>query len=83
MEFSAEFGRVGFTAVFLRMKHGYVGYIEEMPIVNSHGRTITEARKTLRELASLVFDDERRKSHELMAGKDFVREAFFIPLRAA
>ena len=72
-----------FTAVFLKSKHGYVGYIEELPIVNSHGRTIDEARRTLRDLAALVFDEERRKSYELTAGKDLVREAFFIPLRPA
>jgi predicted RNase H-like HicB family nuclease len=70
-----------FTAVFMKLKHGYVGYIQELPIVNSHGRTLEEARRGLRELAALVFDEERRKWRELAAGKDFVREAFFIPLR--
>jgi predicted RNase H-like HicB family nuclease len=72
-----------FTAVFLKSKHGFVGYIEELPIVNSHGRTLDEARRALRELTILVFEHERRSSYELIAGKDFVREAFFIPLRAA
>ena len=72
-----------FTAVFLKSKYGYVGYIEELPIVNSHGRTLDEARRALRELTALVLDHERRRSYELTAGKDLVREPFFIPLRAA
>jgi predicted RNase H-like HicB family nuclease len=75
--------RIAFTAVFLKMKHGYVGFIEELPLVNSHGTTIEEARSTLRQLAALVFDEERRRSRELVAGKDVVREAFVIPARAA
>jgi predicted RNase H-like HicB family nuclease len=75
--------RIAFTAVFLKMTHGYVGFIEELPLVNSHGSTIDEARSTLQKLAMLVFDEERRSSQELMAGKDVVREAFVIPAQAA
>jgi predicted RNase H-like HicB family nuclease len=74
---------VTFTAVFLKAKHGYVGFIEELPLVNSHGRTIDEARRTLQELAALVFDEERRNAHELTAGKEVVRESMVIPLQPA
>jgi len=75
--------RMAFTAVFMRMKDGYVGFIEELPLVNSHGRTIDEARQMLVQLARLAFDEERRSSQELIAGKDVVREAFVIPARPA
>jgi predicted RNase H-like HicB family nuclease len=75
--------RIAFTAVFMKMKHGYVGFIEELPVVNSHGSTIEEARMTLQKLALLVFDEERRSSQELVAGKDVVREAFFIRAQPA
>jgi len=75
--------RIAFTAVFMKMKHGYVGFIEELPLVNSHGSTIEEARSTLQSLAALVFDEERRSSRELVAVKDVVREDFVIPARAA
>ena len=71
---------MAFTAVFLKAKHGYVGFIEELPHVNSHGRTIEEARRTLNELIGLVFDAARQNSRELIAGKELVREAFVIPL---
>lgn len=72
-----------FTAVYLKAKHGYVGYIEEIPLVNSHGLTLEEARNTLHELAALVFDDERRNSRELTAGKEVVREPFVVLAVAA
>jgi predicted RNase H-like HicB family nuclease len=78
-----EQGLMAFTAVFLKAKHGYVGFIEELPHVNSHGRTIDEARRTLHELVGLVFDAARHTSRELVAGKEIVREAFVIPLQPA
>ena len=78
-----QFGTLAFTAVFLKAKHGYVGFIEELPNVNAHGHTIEEARSTLQKLAVLVFDEERRTAHEMTAGKEVVREAFFISLQPA
>jgi len=66
--------------VYLKGKHGYVGFLEELPGVNSHGRTIDEARQILQKLAVLVFDEERRSAHEMLAGKDVVRESFVIPM---
>ena len=76
-------GVMAFTAVFLKSKHGYVGFIEELPHVNSHGGTIEEARRTLQELIGLVFDAARQNSRELITGQEVVREAFAIPLQPA
>jgi len=75
-----EQGTLAFTAIYLRSNHGYVGFIEELPGVNSHGRTLHEARETLQKLAAVVFDEERRGAEELIAGKDVVRESFLVPL---
>jgi predicted RNase H-like HicB family nuclease len=71
---------IAFTAIFLKSPHGYVGFIEELPGVNSHGKTLDEARLTLRKIAGVAFDEARREADELLAGKDVVREAFFVPL---
>lgn len=74
-------GMIAFTAVYLKNNHGgYIGFIEELPGVNSHGRTLEEARETLQKLAAVVFDEERREAEELIAGKDVVRESFFVPI---
>jgi hypothetical protein len=48
--------------------------------VNSHGRTLHEARETLQKLAAVVFDEERRGAEELIAGKDVVRESFLVQI---
>jgi predicted RNase H-like HicB family nuclease len=75
-----EKARLAFTAVYLKSSDGYLGFIEELPGVNSHGRTLPEARETLHKLAAVVFDEERREAEELIAGKEVVRESFVLPL---
>lgn len=69
---------ISFTAVYLKSKHGYVGFIEELPGVNSDGQTIEEARANLQSLAAVIFDLERAQARELLAGKDVVREGFSV-----
>jgi predicted RNase H-like HicB family nuclease len=69
---------IAFTAVFLKGQQGYVGFVEELPGVNSHGMTIEEARANLQSLARLMFEEERVQSEELLAGKDVVREPFHV-----
>jgi predicted RNase H-like HicB family nuclease len=71
---------LAFTAVFLKGKHGYTGFVEELPGVNSQGQTLEEARRNLQALAAVVFDEERKLSTELLQGKDVVRESFRILL---
>jgi len=69
---------LAFTAVFLKSRHGYIGFVEELPGVNSQGQTIEEARANLRRLAAVVFAEERTQSAELLEGKDVMREEFRV-----
>jgi predicted RNase H-like HicB family nuclease len=69
---------IAFTAVFLKGRHGYTGFVEELPGVNSQGQTLEEARANLQRLASVVFDEERAQAEELLEGKEVVREEFRI-----
>jgi predicted RNase H-like HicB family nuclease len=76
-----EHGRMAFTAVYLKSNHGYIGFIQELPGVNAHGRTLDEARETLQKLTALVFDEGRREAEEMIAGlEDVVREDFVVHL---
>ena len=72
--------RMAFTAVYFKDPQGYVGFVEELPAVNSHGRTIDEARANLQRLAAVVFEAERAQSAELLAGREVVREEFRVDL---
>jgi len=78
-----EQGQMAFTAVYLKAAHGYVAFVEELPGVNSQGATLDEARRNLRRLAIVVFDEERRGAEEMIAGKEVVRENFVVPLPRA
>jgi predicted RNase H-like HicB family nuclease len=71
---------LAFTAVYLKGKFGYTGFVEELPGVNSQGQTLEEARRNLERLAAVVFDEERKLSTELLAGKEVVRESFRVLL---
>jgi len=71
---------LAFTAVFLKDKHGYTGFVEELPGVNSHGQTIEEARANLWSLAAVVFDEEKKLSKEMLQGRDVVREQFKVAI---
>jgi len=70
--------QVALTAVFLKSGGGYVGFVEELPGVNSYGHTLEEARDMLRRLAAVVFDEERRSAEEWVAGLEVVREMFTL-----
>ena len=71
---------IALTAVFMRGREGYVGFIEELPNVNCHAHSLDEARSSLRSMVAVVFEEERRNSSELSAGRDLVRESFTVPV---
>ena len=71
---------IALTAVFMRDREGYVGFIEELPNVNCHAHSLDEARSSLRSMVAVVFEEERRNSSELSAGRDLVRESFTVPV---
>jgi predicted RNase H-like HicB family nuclease len=73
---------MAFTAVFLELNGEYIAFIEELPAMNAHGRSVSEARKALYELAAEVFDEERRNVDEMLRGKAVFRETMMIPVVA-
>ena len=54
------------TAVFKRVRSGYVGFVKEVPGANTQGRTLRETRANLKEAISLVLAANRTlaKEHE-------------------
>jgi predicted RNase H-like HicB family nuclease len=49
-----------FTAVFQKRDKWYVGYVEEIPGVNTQGRTLKEARANLKEALQLIIESNRQ-----------------------
>lgn len=73
-----EQGKLAFTAVYLKSEGEYIGFIEELPTMNSRGRTLNDAREALQNLAAEVFDEERRRTTQAHIGREVVRESFYI-----
>ena len=73
-----ENGRLALTAVYLKLDAEYFAFIEELPTMNSYGRSLDEARTALQSLAAEVFAEERRSVLETHTACSLVREPFFL-----
>jgi predicted RNase H-like HicB family nuclease len=65
-----------FTAVYMPVPEGYIGFVEEIPGANSQGETLDEVRENLREAVQLVLEANRELAEQALAGKDVEREPF-------
>jgi len=62
------------TAVYHKVREGYIGFIEELPGANTQGATLDEARANLREAVELVIEANRTLAEHDVAGTDVIRE---------
>lgn len=53
-----------FTAVYVKSGKWYLGYVEEIPGVNTQGKTLTETKKNLKEALILVLQTNRMLAHK-------------------
>lgn len=52
-----------FTAVYMKRGKWYLAYVEEIPGVNTQGRTLKEAKRNLREALVMVLEANRTLAH--------------------
>ena len=64
------------TAVFRKVREGYLGFVEELPGANTQARTLPAARRNLREAISLVLAANRTLAEEELEGQEVIREPF-------
>ena len=62
------------TAVFRKVREGYIGFIEELPGANTQARTLAAARRNLKEAISLVLEANRPLAEEEVEGQEVIRE---------
>ena len=65
-----------FTAVFMPVPEGYIGFVEEIPGANSQGETLDEVRENLREAVQLVLQANRELAEQALIGQKVEREPF-------
>ena len=52
-----------FTAVYMKRGKWYIGTVEEIPGVNTQGRTLVEVKKNLKEALVMVLEANRELAH--------------------
>jgi len=68
-----------FTAVFEKVREGYIGFVEELPGANTQGSSLEETRSNLAEAVRLVLEANRTLSEASLGGKDVIREPLRLP----
>lgn len=63
-----------FTAVIQKRGRWYVGYVEEIPGVNTQGRTLAEVRRNLKDALRLVLQVNRALARRQLRNKPVLRE---------
>lgn len=66
------------TAVFKKVREGYIGFVEELPGANTQGRTLAETRTNLKEAVALVLEANRTLAEESVGGGKVIREPLEI-----
>ncbi len=67
-----------FTAVFEREGEWWIGYVEELPGVNTQGRTLEEVRENLKEAVQLIIEANRQLARREIEGKSVIREELMV-----
>ena len=66
-----------FTAVYFKKGNWYVAYVEEIPGVNTQGRTLAEAKANLKEALVMVLEANRALAHRTHS-RDAIEEPISI-----
>lgn len=64
------------TAVYTKVTGGYTGWIEEIPGVNTQGKTLPETRRNLADALEVVVETNRLITKRELRGKDVICEPF-------
>jgi len=67
------------TAVFEKVREGYIAFVEELPGANTQGDTLEEARSNLADAVRLVLEANRTLTEESLGSRDVIREPLRLP----
>ena len=70
----------GLTAVYRKVKEGYIAYVEEIPGVNTQGSDLKEAKENLMDALRLVLEVNRELAEKELVGRDVLKEKISIDL---
>ena len=67
-----------FTAVYKKSGKWYLGWIEEIPGVNTQGKTLKEAKENLKEALLLILETNRIVNRKELSKGKIIREPLSI-----
>ncbi|OGI76453.1 hypothetical protein A3C67_02375 [Candidatus Nomurabacteria bacterium RIFCSPHIGHO2_02_FULL_42_19] len=67
-----------FTAIYKKSGSWYLAWVEEIPGVNTQGRTLREAKENLREALSLILETNHLLTLSAFGKNKVVRESLSI-----
>jgi len=67
-----------FTGVIEKRGNWYVGYVEELPGVNTQGRTLKEVRENLREALCLIIEANKELAAKSQGDASVIREPIVV-----
>jgi len=70
----------GFTAVIEKRAKWYIGYVEEIPGVNTQGQTLEEVRENLHEALRLIIEANRELAARSQGAYQVVKEPIQIDI---
>lgn len=66
------------TAIFEQVGEWWLGYVEELPGVDTQGKILDEARENLREAVQLIIEVNCELLLEQIAGHKIIREPLTV-----
>jgi predicted RNase H-like HicB family nuclease len=63
----------------MKVREGYVAFVEELPGANTQGETLEEARANLEEAVKMVLDANREMSEQSLTGAQVIRKTLILP----
>ena len=67
-----------FTAIYQEVPEGYIGYVQEIPGVNTQGDTLEEARENLKEALELILECRKDMIEKESLGKTIIKERIVV-----
>ena len=69
-----------FTAIYKKSGKWYLGWIEEIPGVNTQGKTLKEAKENIKEALLLILETNRFLNKKEISNGKVIREPLSVSL---
>ena len=70
-----------FTAVYKKTKKWYLGWVEEVPGVNTRGETLKEAKENLKEALLLILETNKLINKKEFSGGKLIKESISVDMK--